>query len=236
MLDCNSCVWRVLCPCLSELKFLACLVFISCRFREDITTQTLCLHFLLCSPSTEQCRPKHKEHGREDATRPCGALRQAGAHWRVQEGGAPGGCQVGERVIVELAKLCICILNYDTFSFFNTLMLKHSLHTHTHTFRHAHTNTHTCTPAYTHTYTPAYTHTYTPAYTHTPTCTPTYTHTYTHRSGRLVGGEWAVDGCHRNDNLSNTTVTVCECNHLTHFAILLSPGPVVSSCHTLVMM
>jgi len=38
-----------------------------------------------------------------------------------------------------------------------------------------------------------------------------------------------VEGCYRNDNLSNTTVTVCECNHLTHFAILLSPGPVVSS-------
>ena len=87
-----------------------------------------------------------------------------------------------------------------------------------------------------HVHTHTHTHTYTPAYTCTPTCTPTYTHTYTHRSGRLVGGEWAVDGCYRNNNLSNTTVTVCQCNHLTHFAILLSPGPVVSSCHTLVMM
>ena len=45
-----------------------------------------------------------------------------------------------------------------------------------------------------------------------------------------------MDGCYRNENLSNTTATVCECNHLTHFAILLSPGPVVSSSDTLVMM
>ena len=71
---------------------------------------------------------------------------------------------------------------------------------------------------------------------HTHTHTNTHMRTHTHRSGRLVGGEWAVEGCYRNDNLSNTMVTVCECNHLTHFAILLSPGPVVSSSHMLVMM
>ena len=74
-----------------------------------------------------------------------------------------------------------------------------------------------CTRIHTHT-----THVHVHTHLHTPT------HTHTHRSGRLVGGEWAVEGCYRNDNLSNTTVTVCECNHLTHFAILLSPGPVVS--------
>ena len=29
----------------------------------------------------------------------------------------------------------------------------------------------------------------------------------------------------RNDNLSNSTHTVCECTHLTNFAILLSAKP-----------
>ena len=29
----------------------------------------------------------------------------------------------------------------------------------------------------------------------------------------------------KNRALSNTSVTVCECDHLTHFAILLSPVP-----------
>ena len=34
-----------------------------------------------------------------------------------------------------------------------------------------------------------------------------------------------MEGCFRNSNLSNTFVTVCECTHLTHFAILLSAAP-----------
>ena len=38
-------------------------------------------------------------------------------------------------------------------------------------------------------------------------------------------GEWSRRGCSRNANLSNTFVTVCECTHLTHFAILLSASP-----------
>ena len=42
-------------------------------------------------------------------------------------------------------------------------------------------------------------------------------------------GEWSEDGCVKNKNLSNTSVTVCECNHLTHFAILLSPAPINAS-------
>ena len=41
----------------------------------------------------------------------------------------------------------------------------------------------------------------------------------------LSVGQWSDRGCNRNENLSNTSVTVCECNHLTHFAILLSAAP-----------
>ena len=35
---------------------------------------------------------------------------------------------------------------------------------------------------------------------------------------------WSSDGCYVNTKLSNSNVVVCECSHLTHFAILLSPG------------
>ena len=38
-------------------------------------------------------------------------------------------------------------------------------------------------------------------------------------------GQWSDRACNRNENLSNTSVTECECNHLTHFAILLSAAP-----------
>ena len=38
----------------------------------------------------------------------------------------------------------------------------------------------------------------------------------------LSAGQWSDRGCSRSESLSNTSVTVCECNHLTHFAILLS--------------
>ena len=41
----------------------------------------------------------------------------------------------------------------------------------------------------------------------------------------LSVGQWSDRGCVRSEVLSNATVTVCECNHLTHFAILLSPAP-----------
>ena len=41
----------------------------------------------------------------------------------------------------------------------------------------------------------------------------------------LSAGQWSDRGCNRSENLSNTSVTVCECNHLTHFAILLSAAP-----------
>ena len=41
----------------------------------------------------------------------------------------------------------------------------------------------------------------------------------------LTNGTWSTEGCYKNDVLSNISRTVCECNHLTHFAILLSPVP-----------
>ena len=41
----------------------------------------------------------------------------------------------------------------------------------------------------------------------------------------LSAGEWSERNCSRNDGLSNISVTVCECTHLTHFAILLSAAP-----------
>ena len=42
-------------------------------------------------------------------------------------------------------------------------------------------------------------------------------------SSILSIGQWSDRGCHRSENLSNTSVTVCKCNHLAHFAILLRP-------------
>ena len=44
-------------------------------------------------------------------------------------------------------------------------------------------------------------------------------------SSLLTIGQWSNDRCFKNDTLSNSSQTVCECNHLTHFAILLSPVP-----------
>ena len=41
----------------------------------------------------------------------------------------------------------------------------------------------------------------------------------------LSAGQWSERGCARNENFSNNSITVCECNHLTHFAILLSAAP-----------
>ena len=36
-------------------------------------------------------------------------------------------------------------------------------------------------------------------------------------------GRWSKEGCGKDVGLSNVSVTVCRCYHLTHFAILLSP-------------
>ena len=44
-------------------------------------------------------------------------------------------------------------------------------------------------------------------------------------SSILSTGQWSDRGCNRSESLSNTSVTVCECDHLTHFAILLSAAP-----------
>ena len=40
-------------------------------------------------------------------------------------------------------------------------------------------------------------------------------------------GVWSTEGCERVVEESNSTFSVCECQHLTHFAILLSPGVTV---------
>ena len=48
------------------------------------------------------------------------------------------------------------------------------------------------------------------------------------RSRILSYGEWSTRGCIRNEALSSDISTVCECTHLTHFAILLSAKPVIS--------
>ena len=43
-------------------------------------------------------------------------------------------------------------------------------------------------------------------------------------------GRWLTEGCIVNQNKSDHDTTVCECNHLTSFAILTSPaGPPVST-------
>ncbi len=41
----------------------------------------------------------------------------------------------------------------------------------------------------------------------------------------LAHGRWDTERCVRNYSLSNSTHTVCECTHLTNFAILLSARP-----------
>ncbi|XP_064406828.1 uncharacterized protein LOC135351685 isoform X5 [Halichondria panicea] len=52
---------------------------------------------------------------------------------------------------------------------------------------------------------------------------------------RLVNGKWNTTGCERNDSLSNSTHTVCECTHLTNFAILLSSQPIVGGVDAFVL-
>lgn len=39
----------------------------------------------------------------------------------------------------------------------------------------------------------------------------------------FVSGQWSDRGCRQA--FSNSSMTVCECSHLTHFAILLSASP-----------
>ena len=40
-------------------------------------------------------------------------------------------------------------------------------------------------------------------------------------------GSWSEDGCYLMEQQGEAVV--CECNHLTHFAILLSPGAEVQT-------
>ncbi len=47
-----------------------------------------------------------------------------------------------------------------------------------------------------------------------------------HRQNGVVIGKWSTNGCTRNQQLSSSMATVCECTHLTHFGILLSAKPV----------
>ena len=56
-----------------------------------------------------------------------------------------------------------------------------------------------------------------------------------YRGNLLVSGRWSTEGCVRNDSLSNSTQTVCECTHLTNFAILLSAKPIVDPVHSEVL-
>ena len=35
--------------------------------------------------------------------------------------------------------------------------------------------------------------------------------------------EWSEEGCVVNETLSSAETTVCDCYHLTHFAVMLSP-------------
>ena len=42
----------------------------------------------------------------------------------------------------------------------------------------------------------------------------------------LTPGQWSEEGCETN---VTSTMTVCKCNHLTHFAILLSARPLALS-------
>ena len=73
---------------------------------------------------------------------------------------------------------------------------------------------------------PSFSHTYIIMYI------PTHKHTYTQSittpgvvTERLLDGYWSTKGCTRDETLSNESNTVCLCDHLTHFAILLSSNP-----------
>ena len=45
----------------------------------------------------------------------------------------------------------------------------------------------------------------------------------------LPSGRWSSEGC--TTMVHNNGSITCQCSHLTHFAILLSPGVVVSTIH-----
>ena len=43
----------------------------------------------------------------------------------------------------------------------------------------------------------------------------------------LTLGKWSTRGCTKNEDLSSNRFTICECTHLTHFALLLSAKPLL---------
>ena len=46
-----------------------------------------------------------------------------------------------------------------------------------------------------------------------------------------ITGSWSQRGCVVNEQESTDRVVVCECSHLTHFAVLLSPGVELGERH-----
>ena len=62
-----------------------------------------------------------------------------------------------------------------------------------------------------------YVHVYTCIHVHVCTMYTTMCCVPPHRS------EWSEEGCVVNEALSSAETTVCDCNHLTHFAVMLSP-------------
>ena len=42
---------------------------------------------------------------------------------------------------------------------------------------------------------------------------------------------WDTRGCHIVQELTNSTFTICRCDHLTNFAILMNPWKTVSKMH-----
>ena len=63
-----------------------------------------------------------------------------------------------------------------------------------------------------------------------------YSLPYSERAGAvLFPGEWSDEGCETTID-PETSRAVCSCNHLTHFAILLSAKPLdISPSHTLAL-
>ena len=60
-------------------------------------------------------------------------------------------------------------------------------------------------------------------------------HFLTSRNGMTQESPWDQRGCRLRNDLSSSSQSVCECNHLTHFAILLSPGAEFSGSHVLAL-
>ena len=52
-------------------------------------------------------------------------------------------------------------------------------------------------------------------------------YTYSQRQGSILfAGQWSTEGCETSFTANST---ICRCNHLTHFAILLSAQPLINN-------